>query len=73
MAATYKKGGLNIKNEYTLNFMSYSHLTKQEQHFYKYWRSQYELELKMATQNNNKLGIQNANRLLNQLEINFSK
>ena len=51
--------------------MSYSHLTKQEQHFYKYWRSQYELELKMATQNNNKLGIKNANRLLNQLEINF--
>ena len=53
--------------------MSYSHLTKQEQHFYKYWRSQYELELKIATQNNNKLGIRNSKRLLSQLDLNFSK
>jgi len=48
-------------------------LTQSEFHFYQNWRSQYELELKIATQNNNKLGIRNANRLIKQLEVNFSK
>ena len=48
-------------------------LTQSELHFYKYWRSQYELELKIATQNDNKLGVRNSKRLIRQLEVNFSK
>ena len=52
---------------------NYSHLTKQEIHFYNLWKSQFQLELKEAQKNNNKKGIKEYNRLLNQLEINFSK
>ena len=71
--ATYKKGGLNIKIEYTLNFMLNSNLTQSELHFYKLWKSQFQLELKEAKRNNNLKGIKEYNRLLTQLDSNFSK
>lgn len=73
MAATYKKGGINIKIEYTLNFMLNPNLTQSELHFYKLWKSQFELELKEAKRNNNLKGIKEYNRLLAQLDLNFSK
>tara|TARA_R100001460_G_scaffold67511_1_gene107933 strand:+ start:260 stop:424 length:165 start_codon:yes stop_codon:yes gene_type:complete len=48
-------------------------LTQSELHFYKLWKSQFQLELKNAIKNNNLKGIKEYNRLLTQLHINFSK
>ena len=48
-------------------------LTQSELHFYKLWKSQFELELKEAKRNNNLKGIKECNRLLAQLDLNFSK
>ena len=50
-----------------------SNLTQSELHFYKLWKSQFQLELKEAKRNNNLKGIKEYNRLLTQLDSNFSK
>ena len=48
-------------------------LTQSELHFYHLWKSQFELELKEAKRNNNLKGIKEYNRLLAQLDKNFSQ
>ena len=47
MAATYKNK-CNYINSYTLYIMLSPNLTQSELHFYKLWKSQFELELKEA-------------------------
>ena len=63
----------HIINSYTLHIMLSPNLTQSELHFYKLWKSQFELELKEAKRNNNLKGIKEYNRLLTQLDLNFSK